>query len=92
MARVNVSQTHNKTVAEVKEIVDGVIDDLHSRYGINSTWQNDSSVKFKRSGVTGELHINEGNVTINLSLGLMLSGFAGKIKSELTDVMGRKLS
>jgi putative polyhydroxyalkanoate system protein len=91
MARVNVSQDHNKTEDEVREIVNRMTDDLKNRYGINPNWQGDNLVKFKRSGVSGQLQISESKVTIDLDIGFLLSAYAGKIKSELTTMMAKKL-
>ena len=91
MARVNVSQDHNKTEDEVREIVNRLTDDLKSRYGISPDWQSDNLVKFKRSGVSGQLRISDNKVTIDLDIGFLLSAYAGKIKSELSTMMAKKL-
>jgi putative polyhydroxyalkanoate system protein len=91
MVRVNVSQHHNKTEDEVRDIVNGVTDDLENRYGISPHWQGENLVKFKRSGVSGQLRISKTEVTIDLDIGFLLSAYAGKIKSELTTMMARKL-
>jgi putative polyhydroxyalkanoate system protein len=48
-------------------------------------------VKFKRSGVSGQLRISKNEITIDLDIGFLLSAYAGKIKSELTTMMARKL-
>ena len=91
MARVNVSQNHNKTENEVREIINNLTQDLKNRYGINPNWQGDNLVKFKRRGVSGQLQISDNKVTIDLDIGFLLSSYAGKIKSELTKIMLQKL-
>jgi putative polyhydroxyalkanoate system protein len=91
MARVNVSQDHNKTEDEVREIVNRLTDDLKSRYGISPHWQGDNLVKFKRSGVSGQLLISDNKVIVDLDISFLLSAYAGKIKSELKTMMAKKL-
>jgi putative polyhydroxyalkanoate system protein len=91
MARVNVSQDHDKTEDEVREIVNGVTDDLENRYGIIPNWQGENLVKFKRIGVSGQLRISKNEVTIDLDIGFLFSAYAGKIKSELSTMMAKKL-
>jgi putative polyhydroxyalkanoate system protein len=91
MARVNVSQNHNKSDDDVRKIVNALADDLKRRYGINPNWQSDNLVSFKRRGVSGQLKISPSRVTIDLDVGFLLSAYSGKIKSELTMMMAKKL-
>ena len=53
MARVNVTQCHDKPLPEVREIVHDVADMLTTNYGLKSRWQGEDCVHFDCSGVVG---------------------------------------
>jgi hypothetical protein len=44
---------------------------------------------FKRSGFSGTLALAEGEATLELSLGIMLRGFAKKIEEQVTKNMAK---
>ncbi|MEH6550456.1 MAG: polyhydroxyalkanoic acid system family protein [Pseudomonadales bacterium] len=92
MSRVNVSQGHDKPLEDVREIVGDVAEKLSNRYGLKAKWQGKDSIHFKRSGVTGELHIHPEKVTIDINLGILLGMYASKIEKELKSTMAEKLA
>ena len=91
MSKVQITQRHHKPDDEVRDIVRSVEQELISRFGLATQWTDDRSVSFKRSGLSGELVMGPGRVTVNMKLGLVLGLYSRAIQTELERTLARKL-
>ena len=55
---------------------------MSKQFDVNYQWEGDL-LKFKRSGVKGQLDISENDLHIRLELGLMLRPFKSRIEQEI---------
>lgn len=91
MSTISVTQTHNKSVTEVRELVDSLAHKLNERYQLKSRWSGERQVELSRSGVNGTLEFDEQEVRVDIKLGLMMSAFKSMIRDEVERAMREKL-
>lgn len=92
MSRVQIRQSHNKSESEVREVVYSVEHELATRFGLSTSWKNDHCVTFKRPGLSGELTMEPGCVTIDMKLGILLRLYSRTITQELEKDLASKLA
>ena len=91
MSDLHIEQAHERELEDVRGIVRGLTGQLRDSYSIQSTWTDDDTVSFSRSGLSGTLRIDEKRVVVDMKLGMMARAFKGKIKSELSRQMANHL-
>lgn len=91
MSTISVTQPHNKSVTDVRELVESLAQKLDERYQLKSRWSGDRQVELTRSGVTGLLEFDDREVRVNIKLGLMMSAFKSVIRDEVERAMRDKL-
>ena len=82
MATVSVCYPHMRSLAEARSAADTFASKLQAKLGVNCAWQGDT-MTLERQGVNGELVLNDGEVNVQLKLGMMLSPMKGQIESEI---------
>ncbi len=91
MSTVKVSHAHSLDNDELKTRVSEIADELGQHFKLESHWQDDSTIKFKRAGVSGTLTLSETQVDVNMKLGVMLGALKGPITKELKAQMEKRL-
>ncbi|GAB3374205.1 polyhydroxyalkanoic acid system family protein [Spongiibacter taiwanensis] len=91
MSTISVTQSHNKSVTEVRELVDSLAKKLDERYQLKSRWSGERQVELTRAGVNGTLEFDEQEVRVDIKLGLMMSAFKSVIRDEVERAMREKL-
>ncbi len=92
MAKITVSQPHDKAAEEVRALAEQAAEELASRYQLRYQWQGDEELSFKGKGLTGSLRLEPGNVAVDLSTGMMLSPMSKVIRRELAKALADHLS
>jgi putative polyhydroxyalkanoate system protein len=77
---------HDTVKKEVQRIADKLSKDLSAKYN----WEGDRLV-FKRSGANGHIDLNQGEVDIEIKLGMVLTPMKGAIEKKLTDYLDERL-
>jgi len=85
MPKIKVSEPHNKTEQELKELINGLADSLLARYGLKGSWKDNRNFQVKGTGIKGNFTANDNDVVVTLDLSLMLSPIKGKIQSKLQE-------
>jgi len=88
MADITIVQQHVLSMDDARSAAQKVADQMKADYEMNWEWQGDV-LAFKRSGFSGTLALAEGEATLELSLGIMLRGFAKKIEEQVTKNMAK---
>ncbi len=88
MAEIHYSIAHQLSHEEAKKAAQEVADNLASEFSLQCKWNGDV-LNFERSGVKGNLTVQESSASISISLGFMLSAFSGTIKQQVTTNMQR---
>ena len=84
MSAIDITRRHSLDHAEAVKAADSLAENLSQRYDVNYEWDGDV-LRFKRSGVKGELTVNPEIIHVHLELGLMLRPFKGRIEQEIHD-------
>jgi putative polyhydroxyalkanoate system protein len=88
---VRVSQPHHTTQDEAMQKLRTMSAQLGSKYGVRVS-ETGNGASFKGKGVTGTCVIDASNVTLDLSLGMLLRPISGRIeagiKSKLSEHFG----
>lgn len=88
MAEIHYSIDHSLSHDAAKQAAQEVADNLATEYGLTCKWQGDV-LNFERSGVKGNLAVEQKSASISISLGFMLSAFKGRIEEQVTQNMQR---
>lgn len=91
MADIDVVRPHGRSIAEAREIVDGLIGKMAKDFDLKHKWDGDT-LKFERSGLSGQMAISPKDVHITAKLGLLLKPMKGRIEKEIVSVLDRKLA
>ncbi|HLT12575.1 MAG TPA: polyhydroxyalkanoic acid system family protein [Marinobacter sp.] len=82
MSVIDIHRAHSLDKAHAREAAETLAKDLSKQFDVNYQWEGDL-LKFKRSGVKGQLDIAEDELHIRLELGLMLRPFKSRIEQEI---------
>jgi putative polyhydroxyalkanoate system protein len=90
MSEIHIRHAHAKSLAEAKQAAEKVARQLKKDFQLDYAW--DSNVlRFKRSGVDGELHVTAKEIRLNARLGFLLSFLAPRIEAEARASLDRVL-
>lgn len=82
MSVIDIHRAHSLDKAHAREAAESLAKDLSSQFDVNYQWEGDL-LRFKRSGVKGQLDISESDLHIHLELGMMLRPFKSRIEKEI---------
>lgn len=90
MADIEVTRQHTKTHEEAKRIAERLVAKLSEQFDLKHHWDGDT-LKFERSGVTGQLLITASELKLSAKLGMLLKPLKSRIEQEITAVLDRQL-
>ncbi|MGO1693966.1 MAG: polyhydroxyalkanoic acid system family protein [Marinobacter sp.] len=90
MSVIDVHRAHTLDKDHAREAAEALAQDLSSQFDLNYQWEGDH-LKFKRSGVKGQLNITDDDLHVHLELGLLLRPFKSKIESEIHNQLDQVL-
>ncbi|MCC4270809.1 polyhydroxyalkanoic acid system family protein [Marinobacter nauticus] len=82
MSVIDIHRAHSLDKEHARQAAETLAKDLSKQFDVNYQWEGDL-LKFKRSGVKGQLDISESDLHIRLELGLMLRPFKSRIEQEI---------
>ncbi|MBJ6136791.1 polyhydroxyalkanoic acid system family protein [Marinobacter litoralis] len=82
MSVIDIHRAHELDKEHARDAAETLAKDLSQKFDLNYLWEGDQ-LKFKRSGVKGQLNIAESDLHIHLELGLMLRPFKSRIEQEI---------
>jgi putative polyhydroxyalkanoate system protein len=92
MAKVDIKRKHALEFEIVKTKVNKLMDDLSDKYKLKCTWKNDKLLDVKGTGVKkGQVSLNDDNVHIEITLGMLASALKGKIESKINQYLDENL-
>jgi len=91
MSDIDVVRPHSRSVAEARQIVEDLITKMAKDYDLKHAWEGDT-LKFERSGLSGQMAISPQDVHITAKLGMLLKPLKGRIEKEIVSVLDRKLA
>ncbi|MBC3376041.1 polyhydroxyalkanoic acid system family protein [Pseudomonas sp. SWRI92] len=91
MARITVERAHALGKEAAREKADKLAQKLSDSYGLEPQWEGDT-LKLKRSGVKGEVHVGEDSIRVDVELGMLMSAMSGTIKTEIEKALDKALA
>ena len=82
MAGFRLTKPYTMSKEEVREAAEGLARELERDHGVRSRWQGDS-VQIKGAGVDGQMSFHDGQIDVNVKLGLLASMFEPVLRSEV---------
>ncbi|MGC8121797.1 polyhydroxyalkanoic acid system family protein [Marinobacter sp. VGCF2001] len=82
MSVIDIHRAHSLDKEHARAAAEALAKDLSRQFDVNYQWEGDL-LKFKRSGVKGQLDLSEHDLHVHLELGLMLRPFKSRIEQEI---------
>lgn len=82
MSVIDVHRSHSLDQSHAREAAETLARDLSSKFDMDYQWEGDV-MKFRRSGVKGQLDISVDDIHVHLELGMMLRPFKARIEQEI---------
>lgn len=82
MATISIARKHKLPHKKAKAAAEKIAKDLEKRYGLDYEWTGDH-IDFERPGVTGQMRVAKDSITLNVSLGFLLSPLKSTIEREI---------
>lgn len=91
MADIHIVQPHALSLEQAKIAASQVTEKLSREYQLACRWDGDI-LRFKRSGVAGELVLTDGQAAVDVRLGFLMGAFAPAIREKLRTSMKKVFS
>jgi putative polyhydroxyalkanoate system protein len=82
MARISIAKTHHLSHRKAKDIAERLAKDLEKRFALAWNWEGEH-VHFERPGISGSMHVGKTRITLDVSLGLLLTPLKPVIEREI---------
>ena len=82
MATIEVKRAHTLGLKKARAAAQRVAEEMEREFGMSSEWDG-NTLRFSRTGVSGELVVQKGHVELNANLGVLLSAFKGRIEETI---------
>lgn len=82
MSDITIRRNHGKTPADARASAEHMAAELKEEFDLSSSWDGDV-LRFKRSGLSGELTLDAQEVTLHIHLGFLLSALKPTIEREV---------
>ena len=91
MSRIDIQHRHARSDADARRIVEGIVQQLHQRYGVDGHWDQDDAASLSGPGLQGSIRLAPGQVQLTAELGFLLSVMSGQVESEIRRVLAERL-
>ncbi|OEY65658.1 polyhydroxyalkanoic acid system family protein [Marinobacter sp. X15-166B] len=82
MSVIEVHRAHRLDHAHAREAAESIARDLSRQFDVDYRWEGDV-MRFKRTGVKGQLNITADDIHVHLELGMLLRPFKARIEQEI---------
>ncbi len=82
MSDIKLGRPHTLPLTKAKALAQKTADALAAEYDLASEWHG-NTLRFHRSGVDGQMHVTDSEIRLDVTLGLLLKAFKGKIAGHI---------
>jgi putative polyhydroxyalkanoate system protein len=82
MAHITVRRNHSLGLQEARDAAERIAGDLKQKFDLAYQW-NGNALHFQRSGVTGQMAVDDNEVHVEVTLGLLLRPLKGHFEQEI---------
>ena len=86
MSTIDIHAHHTLSHEDALTAADELSSDLAKKFGIDYGWE-DEVIHFERPGVSGQITVNETELSIQANLGFMLMMLKGPIEQEIVSYL-----
>ncbi len=86
MSTIDVRRAHTLDHSHARQAAETLAADLSRQFDVDYQWDGDV-LRFRRSGVKGQLAVTDRELHAHLELGLMLRPFKSRIEQEIENQM-----
>lgn len=91
MASIDIRHPHTQSRQQARTSVEKVAEKIQERFEVGVAW-NEDTLEFTRSGVNGEIRVNDDEIHVLVNLGFLLSALRGPIESEIQRYLEREFA
>ena len=84
MSDINIEKEHNFSVDEAKEIIEGMVDGIATRFK-GSYKLNDDNLTFTAPGINGQINLFPGKMQFSAKLGFLMKPLKSVIEKQVHD-------
>ena len=88
---MRIRRSHNLGLAEARNRADRIAVDLQEEFSLRSRWQGDA-LHVEGKGVSGQLHVEEHAIELDVRLGFALKLMEGPIRSAIERMIDQELA
>jgi putative polyhydroxyalkanoate system protein len=82
MATIRIARAHALSHAKARAAAERLARDLQKRYALDCAWDGDD-VNFQRPGLSGRMHVGKQEISLEVTLGFLLSALKPTIEREI---------
>jgi putative polyhydroxyalkanoate system protein len=82
MPSIDISRTHDKSMADAKKAVDRVAKSIAKKFDVEHEWDG-NALNFERAGVAGRIVISKGRVQVQADISFLLIALKSTIEQEI---------
>ncbi|MEM9395963.1 MAG: polyhydroxyalkanoic acid system family protein [Pseudomonadota bacterium] len=90
MAHFEIRKAHTMNKSELRDIAQGLAEELEKDHGVRATWDGDC-VRIRGAGVSGRLTLENEEVKVRVELGLLAAPFKVPLQNEVERYLDRYL-
>ena len=88
MATIHIDRRHALTDSQARSAAEALASDLQKRFALRCTWDSDG-VRFERPGVNGRMQVGGGHISLDVTLGFLMSAMKPVIEREIVAQLDR---
>lgn len=88
---MRIRRSHNLGLDEARKRADRIAADLQEEFSLRSRWQGDA-MHVEGNGVSGELHVDDQAIELDVRLGFALKLMEGPIRSAIERMIDEELA
>jgi putative polyhydroxyalkanoate system protein len=83
MASFSLNKPYTMPRDQLREKANSLAAKLEREHGLRSRWHDEDTLSIKGAGLDGRLSLAGNTLTIDITLGLLTSGFKGLVRGEI---------
>jgi putative polyhydroxyalkanoate system protein len=89
MSEISINRVHQYPTDVLKLKIDDIKKDIENRFALNTEWESDQILLFRRKGLNGSIKIDEGSFHLKVNLSMMYRMMSTTIENEIVSVVDR---
>jgi putative polyhydroxyalkanoate system protein len=82
MTSISIAKKHHLPHKKAKDVAEKIAKDLNKRFALAYAWEGDH-IEFERPGISGTMHVGKDRISLDVSLGFLLTPLKPAIEREI---------